>query len=188
MNKNKQKTCKSCKVKFITAKPLQSVCGFECSITYAKTLTEKNNASNAVKYRKELAIRKEKLKSKSEYLKEAQRFFNIYIRKRDEKLPCISCGTTNPNVQYAAGHYRTVGSHPELRFNELNVNKQCNHYCNSQLSGNILEYRKGLIEKIGIDNVNWLEGKHEPLHLSIEDVKAIKVKYKILIKELENEK
>jgi hypothetical protein len=36
------------------------------------------------------------------------------------------------------------------------VHKQCS-YCNLQLAGNLIEYRKGLVKKIGINKVQDLE-------------------------------
>jgi hypothetical protein len=84
-----------------------------------------------------------------------------------------------------AGHYRTVGSSPELRFNEENCHIQCEH-CNSHLSGNIIEYRKRLIAKIGIDRVEWIEGKHEPLKLSIDEIITLIAFYKEKIKSAAN--
>ena len=184
MNKPKLKTCRVCKLKFEPAKPLQCVCGFECSILHANALAEKNNASISRKYRQDLAIRKEKLKSRQEHLKDAQRFFNIYIRTRDQHLGCCSCDKpASWHGQWHASHYRSVGACPALRFNELNVWKSCS-VCNNFLSSNALEYRIRLVAKIGLKQVEWLEGNHEPNHYSIEDIKAIKVKYKQLTKEL----
>jgi hypothetical protein len=132
--------------------------------------------------RKELREAKQRNKPRSQELKEAQVEFNKYIRLRDEHLPCISCGRFHSG-QYHAGHYRSVGSAPELRFNELNIHKQCSA-CNNYLSGNIINYRRNLIAKIGMDKVDWLEGKHEPLHLTIPEIQAIKAKYKALCNEL----
>jgi hypothetical protein len=115
-------------------------------------------------------------------LREAQTVINQYIRLRDDKEPCISCQRHHTG-QYHAGHYLAVGSHPELRFNELNNNKQCS-VCNNNLSGNQIEYRKHLIIKIGLDQVEWLEGPHQPRKYTIEEIKAIKDLYKLKLKEL----
>jgi hypothetical protein len=89
------------------------------------------------------------MKTKGEWLKELQTVFNRYIRLRDEGKPCISCGTTKP-VQYAAGHYFTIGSCPALRFDEDNVHLQCNKNCNLEKSGNIAEYSINLPLRIGV--------------------------------------
>ncbi len=81
--------------------------------------------------------------------------FRKWIRKRDEGKPCISCGSYNVSD---AGHYYSAGHHPALEFNEDNTNGQCRH-CNSFLSGNLIEYRKGLINRIGGDRVELLDMK-----------------------------
>lgn len=83
----------------------------------------------------------------------ATEVFNAYIRKRDENEPCISCGSWS---QRQAGHFYSGGHYPELRFNENNVNGQCLR-CNLHLSGNLIEYRKNLIKKIGIEEVEKLD-------------------------------
>ena len=82
-----------------------------------------------------------------------------------------------------ASHYRSVGGHPELRFNPLNCHSACS-ICNNHLSGNLIPYRVALIEKIGLAEVEKLEGKHEPLKLTIEEIKEIKKIYKEKQKQL----
>lgn len=146
-----------------------------CSIEYTRQQKAKREA-------KDLREAKLRVKTKSEWLKEAQVEFNKYIRLRDADQPCISCGRFHTG-QYHAGHYRSVGGSPELRFNEHNVHKQCSA-CNNYLSGNIVNYRIELIRRIGLDKVNFLEGNHEPLHLTIPEIQAIKAKYKALCNEL----
>jgi hypothetical protein len=83
----------------------------------------------------------------------AQNVFNAYIRKRDEGMGCISCGSYN---QIQAGHFYSAGNHNNLRFDIHNVNSQCKK-CNYFLSGNLLEYRKNLIVKIGLEAVEKLD-------------------------------
>ena len=171
----KDKTCKICKVKFTPTRPLQSVCSPNCAYTHAKAVRVKTER----KVTKEAKVR---LKSKSEWLKEAQTVFNQYIRLRDKDLPCISCQRFHTG-QYHAGHYLTTGAHPELRFDEINVHKQCSA-CNNYLSGNIVEYRINLINKIGIDAVTYLESKHQPKHYTIEDIQTLKAIYREKVKTL----
>lgn len=120
---------------------------------------------------------------RSHWIKKAQAAFNKYVRLRDAKDPCISCGRFHEG-QYHSGHYKSVGSSPELRFCELNNHKQCAP-CNNHLSGNIVNYRPRLIDKIGLDKVEWLEGPHKSAKLSIDDIKSIEKKYKQMIKDLE---
>lgn len=180
----KNKECKVCKEKFKPLRPLQVVCfKHECVIEYIRIQKEKKAAKEALKHRQELRKSKEKLKTRSDWMKEAQAVFNAYIRLRDKDLPCISSGVMN--ATWDAGHYRSVGSAPALRFCELNVHKQRVHD-NQHLHGNLIEYRKRLIDRIGLDKVEWLEGPHEPKKYSIDDLKEIKSKYSRLIKEMKN--
>ena len=86
-------------------------------------------------------------------LEKTQKVVNAYVRKRDEGLPCISCGSTNANQ---AGHYFPVKGHSALRFNEWNINLQCAS-CNMYKHGNQAMYRIGLVEKIGEKAVKELE-------------------------------
>jgi hypothetical protein len=85
------------------------------------------------------------------------------------------------------GHYMSVGSTPELRFNEDNVHKQCER-CNTFYSGNLINYRISLIDRIGIERVEFLERKdHAPDKLTIDEIKNIALKYKKLTKKLAQE-
>lgn len=172
----KQRKCKECKQAFVPKRNLQSVCGPLCAIAHSNKLKSK-------KERKEYREAKEKIKSRSDWMREAQIAFNSYIRARDKDLPCISSGVMQ--ATWDAGHYRSVGSSPALRFNELNVHKQSVHD-NQHLHGNLIEYRKRLIERIGIDKVEWLEGPHEPKKYTIQDLKEIKSLYKQKLKGLIN--
>ena len=184
--KIKPKKCKVCKSEFTPFQSTQKVCGINCAISHTQAETARKANKEAKEQRKRTREQKIALKTKSQWLNETQTIFNKFIRLRDRDLPCISCGTTN-NVQYCAGHYLTRGGHPELRFHPFNVHKQCNQYCNLQLSGNIRLYRENLIKRIGEDNLIWLEGPHQAQKLTIEDIKEIKTYYKEQIKRLENE-
>jgi hypothetical protein len=183
--KIKPKPCKVCKEIFQPARMIQPVCfNFDCMLAYANKSAEKAALAREKKAKRETKEKLAKIKTRQEHLKDAQRFFNIYIRVRDEALPCISCGRFH-NGQYHAGHYRTVGSSPSLRFEVSNCHKQCAP-CNNHLSGNIVNYRLALIKKIGLEKLEWLEGPHEAKHYSIEEIQAIKVKYKQMTKELKD--
>ena len=159
------------------------VCSVKCSIEWLNTQDSKKHvlkARNVEKRGIKLA-----LKTKSDWIKDVQQVFNKFIRLRDNADSCISCGkaaSTTPN-QWDCGHYRSVGSAPELRFIEENSSKQCKR-CNRELSGNIVEYRIRLIDKIGADKLAWLEGPHEPKRYTIEDLKELNALYKRKVKEI----
>lgn len=180
----KPKVCKVCKTKFQPAKNLLSarVCSPMCGMSLARSQRLKAEKVRQVKERRETKAKLEKLKSKSAWAREAQAAVNTFIRLRDKDLPCISCGRYHQG-SYDAGHYLSRGARPELRFDELNIHKQCVP-CNQHLSGNIVLYRIALLEKIGAEGVAYLEGPHEPKKYTIEDLKAIKAEYTAKAKEL----
>lgn len=82
-----------------------------------------------------------------------------------------------------AGHYRSVGACPELRFEPLNIHRQCVK-CNRNLSGNAVEYRIRLVQRIGAETVAWLEGPHEPRKYTVDEIKTIKAEYRAKTREL----
>jgi hypothetical protein len=176
------KVCRECRAAFTPSRPLQVACGVACALSMAKAKSDRARKSLALVERREIKVRKEKLKSRAEHMRETQAVFNEWIRLRDEHLPCVSCGRHHEG-QYHAGHYRTVGANPELRFEPLNVHKQCAP-CNNHKSGDIVNYRINLVHRIGVDRVNWLEGPHEPQRYTIEQLKEIKAHYRALIREL----
>jgi hypothetical protein len=169
------KKCKQCKLLFTPTKPLQYVCGYECAIAYANKLASKN-------FNQDIRRRKAELKTRAQWLKEAQAVFNKFIRMRDENNPCISCSRFHTG-QYHAGHYRSVGSAPHLRFSELNCHRQCS-VCNNHLSGNQINYRRSLIEKIGLSLVEQLEADNEAKHYDIPQIIELKKHYQAKVKEL----
>jgi hypothetical protein len=179
------KKCKNpaCKTSFVPQRLGQAVCNYACGLAIKDVNQEKARKALADVGRKELKAAKERIKPKGQYMREAQAAFNAWVRARDAGLPCISCGTT-ADIQYAAGHFRSAGGHPELRFDPLNVHLQCNRNCNMAKSGNLGPYRIELIKRIGQEKVDWLEGPHEPKRYTIEDLKAIKAHYRALAREL----
>jgi hypothetical protein len=177
--KNWMKKCKMCGDKFLPRfSTLQATCEKPaCIIAWSK----KSQAKEHRQWKKQAKAR---TMTTSDHIQICQRVFNTFIRIRDKDLPCISCGT-KANVQYAAGHFFSVGSYPNLRFNEDNVHKQCNRKCNMALSGNLLAYREGLIDRIGIDRFNQLDAlKNVPVHYTITEVKDLIALYKLKINEL----
>lgn len=174
--KKRQKKCKSCLQKFEPVRPLQICCSMNCAINH-------NEVKKKRQLKHDLSIARRALKTRAEHLKDTQAVFNRFIRLRDAGQVCISCQKPMLKKQNA-GHYLSVGAHPELRFNENNNNAQCEH-CNSFLSGNIARYRINLINKIGREAVEELESYHKPVKYTVEEILAIKALYRTKIKELE---
>ena len=173
----RKKKCKNpgCGKEFFSNNTLQKVCSPQCAADLAKVAKEKAR-------RKRDRAKLQELKSLSQLLKEAQTEFNAFIRYRDRDDPCISCGRYH-NGQYHAGHYRTVGANPELRFSELNCHKQCSA-CNNHKSGDISNYRPSLLAKIGEKDLAWVEGPHQSQNWTREDAVEIKKYYRDKLREL----
>lgn len=182
--KPRPKKCRveSCRTLFVPARMGQAVCSPACAIIDAPKNQYMARKAIAQVERKELRDAKERVKTKGQYMREAQTAFNAWVRERDANLPCISCGRSHAG-QYHAGHYLSVGANPELRFEPLNVHKQCAP-CNNHLSGNLVNYRISLPQRIGQEKVDWLEGPHEPKRYTIDDFKAIKAEYREKLKVL----
>lgn len=159
-----------------------------CNASHALEYARKKREKAAEKQRKaDRKVLKAKVdgSDRRKQLKDAQAAFNAFIRLRDKDMPCISCGRTHKG-QIHAGHYRSVGAAPHLRFNQFNVWRQCAP-CNTYLSGNLIEYRIRLVRRIGVEKLEWLEAQNEPLRLSLDDIKAIKVYYRDLVKRMRAE-
>ena len=178
------KTCinEECRASFVPQRLGQKVCSPACGLATKDVNADKARKALADVGRKELRAAKERVKPKGQYMREAQVAINAWVRIRDAALPCVSCGRHHDG-QYHAGHYRTVGSNPALRFEPLNIHKQCAP-CNNHKSGDIVNYRIELVKRIGAELVEWLEGKHEPKRYTIEDLKAITAEYRAKTREL----
>jgi Bacteriophage Lambda NinG protein len=132
--------------------------------------------------------RKAALKRIPDLIKEAQIAFNAYVRLRDKAQPCICCG--KPLVEssvgggFDAGHYRSTGSASHLRFNEDNCHAQ-RKVCNRYGAGRAVDYRIGLINRIGLERVEALENNNTPHKWDRDELIEIKELYRKKLKELE---
>ena len=176
-------------------------CDIECAIDYQQWKKDKelkrDLRESEKATRKSIRDRQLKLKRRQDWIKDLQVIFNKFIRLRDKDDPCISSGLYDHEIndylvggKWDAGHYLSVGAHPELRFNEFNVNKQSKSdnagagkfaHKNNTVTQN---YRINLIAKIGQKNVDVLEGPHKPLKIDINQIKTLIAAYKLKIKQL----
>ncbi|XWJ90311.1 recombination protein NinG [Phytobacter ursingii] len=88
--------------------------------------------------------------------------------------------------QYHAGHFRTTGASPELRFDEDNCHKQCSA-CNNHLSGNLTAYRPALIAKIGQARFDALMGPHALPKWNRDDYIRIRDEYRAKLRDLKKQ-
>lgn len=158
---------------FIKERSLQKTCSIKCAIIDGKQKS----------WKKEKSQRREKIMTASAWRKALQSVVNAFIRERDKGRKCISCDKTLRG-KYDAGHFYSVGSYPNLRYHEDNIHGQCVH-CNQHLHGNLIEYRKSLIERIGEDRVDYLDSiKNQELKITIPEIKEKIELYKKRIKAL----
>jgi len=179
--KSVSRRCSNCRKKVDTdvaiLSSLKAFCTYEC----LKVYTQKNADKLADKTRREKRqqdrVKKDKLKTKSQWTKEAQAAVNAYVRWRDRNKDCISCGRNLKSESlgggYDAGHYRSRGSAPHLRFRLDNIFGQCKH-CNRYLSGNIDKMRVGIVWRYGQEFLDRIETDNTPKNYSIDDLKRIK--------------
>jgi hypothetical protein len=140
---------------------MQKVCGFVCAKRVP--VLEKKAEKRADKERKE------KLKTVTEWEDECRRIVQKIARIRDRDDGCISCHM-GPNYQgqWHGSHYRSVGACSNTQFLLWNIHKACAQ-CNKFKGGNREGYRPRLIEKIGLERVEWLDAQNHVVKRSGPD-------------------
>lgn len=185
----------------------QKTCrNYSCAVAYGRADHEKKAKLEQAKAekakRQELRERKEKLKSRSEWVQEAEKAVRDYRRvfELNAGSGCISCGRTQEEVQgtdawkpggaWDGGHFIGKGARANLRLEPTNIWLQCKS-CNggsskyARKSATVSQgYRIGLIARIGIEAVEALESDHEPRKWTIDDLKQIRDEYRQKLKEL----
>jgi hypothetical protein len=181
----KPRKCRMCSGVFIPFRSTTSVCSPKCAEAWSAKVKEQKAARANREERKSLREAMEKAKTRGAHLKELQAAFNQWIRLRDAGKPCIACRRYHQGQNHA-GHYRSVGSCPELRFEPDNVHLTCQP-CNVHLSGNLIQMRIGMIEKIGLARVEWIEGYHEPKKYTLQEIREMKAFYRSEVRRLKKE-
>lgn len=172
-----------CVKTFIPFRPMQSVCGPVCARRKVEAAKKQERAQDRET--------REKQKGLPQLHKEAREAVHEYIRLRDAHLPCISCGAPPPDLSGLhagrdAGHYRSVGSAPQHRYNPMNINAQCVH-CNQHLAGNPIGYRFGMLAKYGEAETLALELDNAAHKWSREEVRGIRDNHRAKVKQLKRE-
>jgi hypothetical protein len=177
--------CKHCKTKFEPKQFLQKFCmqTDECissAIAFTKAQKEKEWKKSCQKERKEYYEKNRKL---SDYEADAKKVYQAWIRKRDENLPCISCGKTTDNC-WQGSHYFDANRFSGLIFDERNCHKSCEQ-CNKFHHGNLIGYRIGLVSRYGEEFVKTIENESDAKRkykYTREELTEIKNKYTKLLK------
>lgn len=178
----KPKPCAQCGSMFMPFSSTSRVCGRMCASRWVRA---QNDAKKA-----EHKARRAALKTIPDLIKEAQVAFNKFIRERDRAAghACISSGRALDWSGNAvdAGHYRSTGAAPHLRFDERNCHAQTKHD-NQYLAGNAVDYRIGLVNRIGLDAVEALESSNAIHKWTREELIEIRKTYAAKARELKKE-
>lgn len=194
---NTKRRCRYCK----TRKPLSELQiingGAYCiegdhAVQYAIEQREKGRQKAEKVRRQESAERKREYKKNDlRHQKTLTRqACNKLVRLLDEGKPCISCGKPWDKT-FQAGHFHSVGSHPELRFDLRNIHAQCpgdnlaSERRKSTQRTVAQEYEARLIERYGDDLVSWLNGPHAQAHYTCEDLLELRKLFNSEIRRIE---
>lgn len=165
------KTCAVCESEFEPFTTTQKVCSTPCAI---ELINLKKEQKAQREWNKEKKVRKDALKSKSDWLNDLQVVVNKYVRLRDSGKPCCSCDKPDDGThQRHASHYRSVGACSALRFNLKNIHASCQQ-CNTAKSGNLLEFRIRLVAKHGVEYVEWLESQNQVVRYDLDYINRFK--------------
>ena len=200
----KPKKCRvsTCRASFVPSRMGQAVCSPACALKDAPRNEQKAKKAIDQRNRREIEVRKEKLKTRTDHLKDAEKAVRDYRRMYELSIGsgCISCGESQESIiaaqgwktggAFDAGHFLGKGARPELRLMPNNIWLQCKS-CNSGSSkyarkGQTVSqgFRTGLIARIGLAEVEVLEADHEPRKHTVEELKAITAEYRAKTREL----
>ncbi len=164
-------------------------CSPDCGAALAMARLKKSKAKAARADRASTRAQLEALKTVPQLKREAQAAFNAFIRARDRAAgwDCICCGKP---LQWDvkggavdAGHYRSTGSADHIRFNEANCHAQRSD-CNRFGAGRAVDYRIGLIARIGLDAVEALEANNQVVKWGRDELRAIRDMYRRRAREM----
>ena len=185
----KKRKCACCKNRFnvdgMIVTPLQAFCSMAHAIEYSR--------------REAPTVRRKRVrKDKREYLadnlphqlKLTQTACNRLVRLLDEGRCCVSCNKSWADT-FHAGHFKTRGAHPELRFDLRNIHGQCAG-CNlaadrrKSMERSVMEsYEANLVQRYGQALVDYLNGPHEPKHYTCDQLREMRREFNAESKRLE---
>ncbi len=162
-----------------------------CVLQRTVKIREKKEANKRSKLHQEKKEGRERLMDMPARLKRArEKAFQVWVKLRDfswfvkigKDPACVMCGNTNPQVWHAC-HFQSVGSKPELQFHPDNCHLGCGQ-CNFFAAQGDTQYRNNLIQKVGIETVEYLENFNAAIKWYPEEVEEIRSHFQELIKGL----
>jgi hypothetical protein len=193
---NKRAKIQRCKAKGCTnrfeadeKRPWIKWCSEICQSSIIKDISDKAKAKTVKEYKDRARFQikglREKHKGLAYYKKELKTILHKYVRLRDANNPCCACGRPMAGRKGDASHFWSVGSYPNLQFDERNIHLGCVP-CNQHRGGNLIEYAMRLPTIIGQDAYNELEAaRNVRANFNIPDLQDKIKHYKALVEDLE---
>lgn len=157
-------------------------CSMESAVKYSieSAPKQQKKIDKAKKIENNREKRERRRDSKPHQLELTRISCNRFIRELDKGKQCISCGRRKCGARMEAGHYKSVASHPELRFDPRNIYLQgagCNQATSNRSKNTMTvakDYESRLRGVMGNAMVNWLNGPHKAKHYSCDDLRAMR--------------
>jgi len=177
----KPNRCKHCKVRFPAEegyKRLHDECVEPWWKAFSQKQAKKAMAARRASEGKATRERKDALKPRAKWLAECQAIVNRYVRVKALARGdgCYTCSATPEQKfggTYDAGHFRSVGSAPHLRYWMPQIKLQCIP-CNRHKGGMALAFRAALVREHGQEWVEQLEARHEVAKFDIPYLTRLK--------------
>ncbi len=168
------KPCSVCKSSFTQYQSFVTWCSPDCGAVVGMKKLDKQKRLAKIKERKETKKALEKFKTPTKWEAECRAIVQKIARIRDRHDGCISCHM-GPDYcgAWHGSHYRPAGNNAAVQFHLWNIHKACEQ-CNLFKSGNLSAYRPRLVEKIGVDRVEWLESQNHPVKTNMTYLRRFK--------------
>lgn len=182
---------KGCGNRFQPRNMTHKVCGPDCGAVFAVAERKRLDAKQAKQERAQDKAKIDGMKTYPQLVADCQKAFNAVVRQRDQGQPCICCGRTSEKTyltgsNWDCGHFRSTGSAPHLRFNFDNAHRQL-VYCNRHGAGRAVDYRLGLIARIGLARVEALEADNTPAKWTHDELRQMAKQFRAQLKQLKEQ-
>ena len=182
------KKCKECKEKFTPKRStLEPTCDkYECKVSYAMKIVEKQKIKREKEQRKINAEQKKKLRDNvTNWKNKLQDEVNKIVRVIDNDLPCLAKNIYSN--QFHAGHIFSRGSNQTIRYNLHNIHRQSAQSNHFQNEDGLL--REGLVKEYGQSYMDFIsELRRTPrLSFSNEEFHDLTIKATSVLRKLKKE-
>lgn len=185
--------CPQCKGKLEAGQRIHPACidaYAEAEAAKAQRKADKQARALAKLDRALVRERKAAMKTIPDLIKKADQVFAAWVRERDRQAghACISSGQPLDwsGNKTDAGHFRSRGAASHLRYHPDNCHAQAKRE-NRFLAGNAVDYRIGLIARIGLARVEALEADNAPKKWTRDELIAITKEYRAKLRELKRQ-